>query len=125
MCRGFIRVSAFNLNRSRRFRDALSRLKRDRDGAAAVEFAIIAPIFFFLMFVSAQTALIFIAEQVMDNAVFETARLIRTGQAQTGPMSQSDFKTAMCAKMSIFISCNSSSFYLDVKKYANFTDMQT
>ena len=37
------------------------------------------------MFVIAETALVFIAEQVMDNAVFETARLIRTGQVQTGP----------------------------------------
>jgi Flp pilus assembly protein TadG len=130
MYRGFIRVSAFSprVNKScgsRRLRYALLRLQRDRDGSAAVEFAIIAPIFFFLMFVIAQTALIFIAEQVMDNAVFETARLIRTGQVQTGSMSQSDFKTAMCAKMSVFINCSSSSFYLDVKKYANFSDMQT
>ena len=51
---------------------------------AAVEFAIIAPVFFFLMFVIAETAMVFIAEQVMDNAVFETARLIRTGQVQDG-----------------------------------------
>ena len=56
--------------------------RRDERGSAAIEFAIIAPIFFFLMFVIAETALVFIAEQVMDNAVFETARLIRTGQAQ-------------------------------------------
>ena len=34
------------------------------------------------MFVIAETALVFIAEQVLDNAVFETARLIRTGQVQ-------------------------------------------
>lgn len=108
-----------------RIRGALSRLRHDSRGSAAIEFAIIAPIFFFLMFVIAETALIFIAEQVMDNAVFETARLIRTGQAQTASMSQSDFKTAMCGKMAVFINCNSSSFYLDVKKYANFSDMQT
>ncbi len=56
--------------------------RRDERGSAAIEFAIIAPVFFFLMFVIAETALIFIAEQVMDNAVFETARLIRTGQVQ-------------------------------------------
>ena len=57
-------------------------VRRDERGSAAIEFAIIAPIFFFLMFVIAETALVFIAEQVMDNAVFETARLIRTGQVQ-------------------------------------------
>ena len=39
------------------------------------------------MFVIAETALVFVAEQVMDNAVFETARLIRTGQVQAAGMS--------------------------------------
>jgi Flp pilus assembly protein TadG len=93
----------------------------------AVEFAIIAPIFFFLMFVIAETALIFIAEQVMDNAVFETARLIRTGQAQTGtwdpeggtePMTIEDFREAVCARVSVFVTCED--LYLDVTSYDNF-----
>jgi Flp pilus assembly protein TadG len=98
--------------------------RRDERGSVAIEFAIIAPIFFFLMFVIAETALVFVAEQVMDNAVFETARLIRTGQAQGPPaMSQADFKNAVCARASVFINCSSSSFYLDVKSYATFGDM--
>ena len=103
--------------------DVARRLKRDRQGSVAVEFAIIAPLFFFLMFVIAETAMIFIAEQVMDNAVFESARLVRTGQAQNASMSKADFKAAMCAKMSVFIDCTSSNFYLDVKTYASFAAM--
>lgn len=90
-----------------------------------MEFAIVAPLFFFLMFVIAETAMIFIAEQVMDNAVFETARLVRTGQAQNASMSQADFKTAMCKSMSVFINCSSSNFYLDVKTYSSFAAMDT
>ncbi len=97
----------------------------------AVEFAIISPIFFFLLFVIAETALVFIAEQVMDNAVFETARMIRTGQAQTGTwntdpdatpaaMTPAQFEAAVCARMSVFVDCTSSNFYLDVKSYASF-----
>src|SRR5262245_2813343 len=96
---------------------AVRRVYRDQHGSVAVEFAIIAPIFFFLMFVIAETALIFIAEQVMDNAVFESARLIRTGQVQTANMSQTDFRNNVCNRMSVFINCNSSNFYMDVKKY--------
>jgi Flp pilus assembly protein TadG len=92
-----------------------TRLARDERGSAAVEFAIIAPLFFFLMFVIAETALIFIAEQVMDNAVFETARLIRTGQVDNSGMSQTEFKDEVCAR---------TDFYLDVKSYATFGDMQ-
>jgi Flp pilus assembly protein TadG len=101
----------------------LARLRRDQSGSAAVEFAIIAPIFFFLMFLIAETALIFIAEQVMDNAVFETARLIRTGQVQKGGMDAATFKTKVCDRMSVFVNCSSTNFYLDVKSYANFGAM--
>ncbi len=99
--------------------------RRDERGSAAIEFAVIAPIFFFLMFVIAETALIFIAEQVMDNAVFETARLIRTGQVQSASMSKADFTTQVCNRASVFINCSSSNFYLDVKSYATFGDVDT
>lgn len=98
--------------------------RRDEHGSAAIEFAVIAPIFFFLMFVIAETALVFIAEQVMDNAVFETARLIRTGQVQEASMSQADFTTQVCNRVAVFIDCNSSNFYLDVNTYATFGDME-
>ena len=107
-----------------RFRRLLSRRwRRDERGSAAVEFAVIAPVFFFLMFVIAETALVFIAEQVLDNAVFETARLIRTGQVQQGGMSEDDFKNEVCDRVSIFINCDSSNFYLDVQSYPTFTAM--
>ncbi len=100
------------------------RWRRDERGSAAVEFAVIAPIFFFLMFVIAETALVFIAEQVMDNAVFETARLIRTGQVQgPPPMTKADFTTQVCNRVSVFIDCSSTSFYLDVKAYQTFGEM--
>jgi Flp pilus assembly protein TadG len=102
----------------------LRRLPRDERGSAAIEFAIIAPVFFFLMFVIAETALVFIAEQVLDNAVFETARLIRTGQVQgPPPMSKADFQQEVCDRVSVFINCTGADFYLDVKSYATFGDM--
>lgn len=89
-----------------------------------VEFALIAPAFFFLLFVIAETALVFIAEQVMDNAVFETARLIRTGQAQNASMTKAGFKTEVCNRVSVFIDCDSADFYLDVRSYPTFGDME-
>lgn len=107
-----------------RLRRLVSRFRRDRSGSAAIEFAIVAPMFFFLMFVIAETAMVFIAEQVMDNAVADSARLIRTGQAQKASMSEADFRSNVCGKMRVFINCNSSNFYLEVKSYANFSDMQ-
>lgn len=101
-----------------------ARLLQDQGGAAAIEFAVVAPLFFFLLFVIAETALIFIAEQVMDNAVFESARLVRTGQVQKSGMSESDFKGDVCGRMAVFVNCSSSDFYLEVKAYPTFADMQ-
>ena len=97
----------------------------------------IAPAFFFLMFVIAETALVFIAEQVMDNALSEAARLVRTGQAQTGtwpkpdgneashPMTEAEFKELVCAGMSVFIDCSGDDFYLEVKSYPSFAEIDT
>jgi len=99
------------------------RWRRNERGSAAIEFAIIAPVFFFLMFVIAETALVFIAEQVLDNAVFETARLVRTGQVQEAAMTEQDFTDEVCGRVSVFIDCSGASFYLDVKSYATFGDM--
>jgi Flp pilus assembly protein TadG len=99
------------------------RLRRDESGSAIVEFSFIAPIFFFLIFVIAETALVFIAEHVMDNAVLETARLIRTGQVQNASMSEEDFEEEVCGRMSVFVDCSGSDFFLDVKSYDDFASM--
>jgi Flp pilus assembly protein TadG len=118
-------VNEATLPNRRTLREAARRMRavwrRDERGSTAVEFAIIAPIFFFLMFVIAETALVFIAEQVMDSAVFETARMIRTGNAQG--MTKQQFTNEVCGRIAVFINCNSSNFYLDVKSYANFASM--
>ena len=115
----------------------LARLCRSQSGSAAIEFALVSPFFFFLMFVIAETAMIFIAEQVMDNALLETARLIRTGQAQQGtwpnpdadadphPMTEAEFRNAVCGSMSVFIDCAGSDFFLDMKSYDSFAEMDT
>jgi Flp pilus assembly protein TadG len=109
-----------------RFALRSARFRRNERGSAAVEFAIIAPLFFFLMFVIAETALVFIAEQVMDNAVFETARLIRTGQVQNGGWSDEDFREEVCGRMSVFVDCESgTNFFIEVKSYDNFEDIDT
>ena len=95
----------------------------EEGGATVVEFAIVAAPFFFLLFVIAETAMVFIAEQVMDNAVYDTARRIRTGQVQLENLSQEDFKDEVCARMSVFVDCSGGDFYLDVKTYCTFAEM--
>lgn len=46
-------------------RTALRRFGRNRRGSAAVEFALVAPVFFALIFAIIETALVFFAGQVL------------------------------------------------------------
>ena len=59
----------------------------------------------------------------MDNAVFETARLIRTGQAQIAEMTEEQFEDEVCGRMAVFVDCSSGSFYLEVDSPDTFADM--
>mgnify|MGYP003349390077 FL=1 len=47
---------------------------RATSGSAAVEFAMIAPIFLLLLFAILEVALSFYADQILTNAVIETGR---------------------------------------------------
>lgn len=58
-------------------------MARDEDGAVAVEFAILAIPFFTLIFAILETSLTFFAQQILESALQDATRYIRTGQSQT------------------------------------------
>ncbi len=95
------------------------RFGRDRTGATAIEFALIAIPFFALMFAILETALVFFAGQTMETAVAQAGRLIRTGQAQEANLSADEFKDRICGFMANLFSCEEK-LRVDVKTYANF-----
>jgi Flp pilus assembly protein TadG len=95
---------------------ALRRFRRNRRGSAAVEFALVAPIFFALLFAIIETALVFFAGQVLETGLQDTGRLIYTSQAQASGMSQADFKQSLCDRVAVMFAC--ANIYIDVKSYA-------
>jgi Flp pilus assembly protein TadG len=82
------------------------KFRRDSSGATAVEFALIAPLFFTMLFVIAETGLMLFTEYVLQTSVQEAARLVRTGQAQSAGMAAGDLKNKVCRLASIIINCN-------------------
>jgi Flp pilus assembly protein TadG len=74
---------------------------RGQKGASAVEFAMVATPFFFLLFGIFETMMIFFVQTTLEAAVAEEARKIRTGQAQStsNPISKSQFKANVCARL--------------------------
>jgi Flp pilus assembly pilin Flp len=69
-------------------------LARDERGVTAIEFGILALPFFTLVFAILETTLAFLGGQVLDGAVEDAGRLIKTGQAQSYDID--DFRDLMC-----------------------------
>jgi Flp pilus assembly protein TadG len=72
--------------------NALRRFRRNRRGSAAVEFALVAPVFFALLFAIIETAIVFFAGQVLETVTQDSARIVQTGQAQAAAYDATNFK---------------------------------
>lgn len=100
------------------------RFMRRQDGAAAVEFALVATPFLALLFAIFETAFVFFAQQTLEATAADAARLILTGQAQTAGFSQGDFKNAVCARVYGLFDC-ANGMTVDVKNYSSFSAVST
>jgi Flp pilus assembly protein TadG len=99
------------------------RFVRRQDGAAAVEFALVALPFLALIFAILETALVFFANQTLEAAASDAARLVMTGQAQTAGYNQASFKQQVVCNLlqtgvSLFDCSNG--VKVDVKTYTSF-----
>jgi Flp pilus assembly protein TadG len=98
----------------------LRRFRRNRRGSAAVEFALVAPIFFAVLFAIIELALVFFASQILETVTQDTSRLIMTGQAQNASYTQASFKDAVCAKLTVMFDCVNG-VSIDVQSYKAFS----
>ena len=91
-----------------------------------MEFGLIAPFFFGLLFGIVEVALTFWSTQVLETAVANAAREIYTGSFQQGATSltQADalakFKTSVCNNIKAVFNCNAL-VKVDVQKYTSFS----
>ncbi len=100
----------------------LRRFAKQQEGAAAVEFALVAAPFLALIFAIMETALVFFAGQALETAVTDSSRLIMTGQAQSQGMSQAAFKNSVCARIYGLFDCQNG-VYVDVKTFSSFANV--
>ena len=103
------------------FATLLRRFRRNRKGDAVVQFALVAPMFFALLFAIIESALMFFATQVLETITQDSARMILTGQAQNANYTASNYKTYVCGKIPALFSC--SGLYVDVQSYNAFSSI--
>jgi Flp pilus assembly protein TadG len=102
-----------------RLRRGFARLRRSRSGSAAIEFAMVAPVFFIFLLGTIEIGIMYLGQFALQNATNDAARLIRTGQVDLNHMSAAQFRTSVCNRISPILKCNSN-LQIDVKNYASF-----
>ncbi len=100
----------------RRARAAIERFLLCRDGSPAVEFALVAAPFVALLVAIMQVGLIYFAQESLESAVEQTARLVLTGQSAS--MTQSQFATALCNNSPGLFTC--ANFMIDLQPASSF-----
>jgi Flp pilus assembly protein TadG len=100
---------------------SLRRFRRDRSGATAVEFAILAVPFLFLTFATLETALLFMTQLTLDGGVEQVSRLVRTGQLDADELKPETFRKLICDRVNVFLSCDK--LTIDLRSYSTFQEV--
>lgn len=96
---------------------------RDERGVTVIEFALLALPFFTIIAAILETSIVFFAGQILDSAVQDSSRLLRTGQAQAASYTASNFRNAICKGLYGLFSCDK--LRIKVSVISNFTDATT
>lgn len=94
--------------------------RNDARGVSAIEFALIAPVLFFALLSLFEIGVMSMMSTSLDNAVFETARRIRTGRSDA-PTSASSFEDMVCGAMGGPGGDCRNRLVVSVQKYAAFS----
>lgn len=82
-----------------------SRMCHDRRGSTAVEFALVAIPFMWLLIGMVELALYFTSSSLLAEATNVGARMVRTGQLDGNAGAEQAFKDAVCDRAAVFIPC--------------------
>jgi Flp pilus assembly protein TadG len=87
------------------YRNRCASFVKDRRGATAVEFALVAGPFLGLLAALIQTFLLFFAQQLLESVVQQSSRQILTGQVQSQQLTKDQFHQVVCNQVAILFSC--------------------
>ncbi|WDR06776.1 pilus assembly protein [Devosia rhodophyticola] len=79
---------------------------RDTSGATAIEFGILALPFFAIIGAILETSLVFLSGQILDSAVSDASRQIRTGQAVNATFGVGEFRNLICGGLYGLFDCS-------------------
>ena len=101
------------------FRRDASRFGIAQQGVTAVEFALLAPVFFAVLLAIFQMAIFLFAQANLQAAASEGGRLFMTGQAQSSSMTQATLLNQLCPMIQALFNCNN--VMINVQSYSSFS----
>lgn len=93
--------------------------RRDERGAAAIEFAFVAPVLFFALLSLVEIGMLAMMSSGLDNAVVEASRRIRTGRADAATSAQT-FEDQICANLGGSLNACRERLVTSVDKFTSF-----
>jgi len=98
----------------------IRRMKEDEDGVTAIEFALLGFPFFMLLMAIVESSLLFFSGQVLESAVDDVSRKIRTGQLAQN-MTEDELRTEICDASAVLFTCTD--INIDMQVVATFDDL--
>ena len=103
-----------------------TRFVRNRRGSTAIEFAILAFPFAFLVFAILESCISFAGQEVMANITDDVARQLRTGQLRPADVAGNKLTTLICGRLEIIVSTDCpQQLLVDLRQYSTFADAAT
>lgn len=98
---------------------------KNTKGATAVEFALIAPVFFSLVFSALELGFLTAKATLLDLAASETSKAIYIGSVNSGSVSVDDLKDQICDRVSILDSDCINNITVELTPIADFDALPT
>ena len=106
-----------------RLKKRVHALRREQKGATAVEFALVASVFFLIMLGILELGIMLILSNGLDDATADLARMVRTGQIYKQGFNQEQAKRYICGQLPFGGSCRDK-LLLDIRTYPDFASMR-
>jgi Flp pilus assembly protein TadG len=102
----------------------LRRFGQARQGAAAVEFAMVGVPFLALVFGLFELGMMFLVSTTLESSAQVAARTLRTGQFQGAGGTAQGYKDAVCANLGWLAQDCKANLYVDVRTFQTFAQVQ-
>ena len=104
----------------RQTRKSVFSFRRDRKGATAIEFTLLALPFLALVFAIIETSIAYTTEQYMSNVADKVSRDIRTGRISASTHNKAQFRTLLCDRLQVLAAPGCPGMSFDVRSYSTF-----